>query len=229
MQCLVSSDPLEIIRTERSLTVEKCLSAPLLYNQRRNEAELIKAIYLLIYRFCNLINVGKNLNETQQIQLAADLFTAFGGESLEDVALFFKMAREGAFGDFYRLDTVIINSWIPKYLDIKAEAREREIRNRENIRQRKESEIVPTEEARKRLGELAKKLTTKEEKRQSLKGHPLFDYQAYLVNLQEAVKNMSTKDLKEMMQKTSRLSHPEVLEILQAEMNTRKTKAKNIL
>lgn len=228
MQCLVSDDKFELIHVERSLTIEKCVSAPLLINQKANEKELIKSIFLIVKRFNDLVNVSKKLNEDQMIALSADLFERFGGESLEDIMLFFKMARNGEFGDLYRLDSIVILSWVNKYLDRKTEAFHENRINEENQRIRAENDAVKNHEysdkSKEKLEELSKMLKTTTINRNIgviRKDNPLFDYKAYLEALPESSKKMDDEKLKTMIGNTSQYSHPEVLKILQAEQEKR--------
>ena len=229
MQCLVSEDKFELIQVERSLTVEKCLSAPILLNQKHNEKELIKMIFLIVKRFNDLVNVSKKMNEDQMIDLSADLFDRFGGESMDDILLFFKMARSGEFGDFYRLDSTVILSWLPKYFDLKIQAREDETQNERNTRQRLEDEAVknhvPDEKAKAYLEELSKKLkTVGRNKEVTRTDNPLFSYDAYVSSLRQSVKTMPDKELKTMLENTSKSQHPQVYDILNDEFETRLAK-----
>jgi hypothetical protein len=234
MQCLASNDKFELVRIERSLTIEKCLSAPLLINQKANESELIKSIFMMVKRFNDLVNVGKEMNEDQMIALSSDLFERFGSESLDDIMLFFKMARSGDFGDFYRLDSTVILSWLPKYFDLKIQAREDEIKNEKNIRQRSEDDAVknhvPDDKAKEYLEKLSKSIKVASVSRNVgvlRSGNPLFDYDAYLETLPEAAKKMTDQHLQTMIGNTSKYSHPEVYEILVIEQESRKPKKKN--
>lgn len=229
MKCLESGDKFELVQIERSLTIEKCLSAPLLINQKYNEADLVKSIFMMVKRFNDLVNVAKKMNEYQMIALASDLYERFGSESLDDILLFFKMARSGEFGDFYRLDSIVILSWLPKYFDKKIQAREDEIQNDRNIRQREEDDSVknhvPDEKAKKYLEKLSKSITVTAISRNTgvlREGNPLFDYRAYIEALPEAVKKMSDEHLETMLGNTSKYSHPEVYEILALEQESRK-------
>lgn len=225
MQCLASEDAFAMVEVERGLSLQKCLDAPLLINQKSHASDLIKSIFLIIKRFNNLVNVGKKMNEDQMITLASDLYERFSCETLEDVMLFFKMARNGDFGDFYRLDSVVVLGWIPKYMDQKAEVFEKEIINQKNQRQRQEEEVGKemSEENRTKLEELTKKLKVKTtiNNGEANKANPLFNYQAYLEQLPETVKNLSKKELETMYKNTSKFSHPEVWKILESEIRNR--------
>lgn len=233
MQCLEKGDPFELVKIERSLTIEKCVSAPLLINQKSNESELIKSVFMIVKRFNDLVNVSKKMNEDQMIALSSDLFERFGGESLDDILLFFKMARNGEFGDLYRLDSIVILSWVPKYLDKKIEAFHEKRVDEENIRFRAENDAVKnheySEKSKEKLEELSKMLKTTTIRRNigTLRNdNPLFDYTAYLQTLPEAAMKMSDKHLQTMIDNTSQYSHREVYEILMEELKKRKNKPK---
>lgn len=230
MKCLESGDKLDLINLERKLTIEQCLSMPLLINHKSKEADFIKAIFVIVQRFNDLINVGKKMNENQMIALSADLYDRFRSESLEDILLFFKMARQGDFGDIYRLDSIVILSWIEKYFDLKITAREDEMQNERNIRERQENDAVknhvPDEKAIEYLDKLSKQLrTTAVTKNIGVlrKDNPVFNYQTYLKELPEIVVKMTDQALDMMFGNTSKSSHPEVWEILFTEIELRKT------
>lgn len=229
--CLEKNESFQIAKIERNLSISKCLNAPLLINQKANEEELSFSIFLIIKRFNDLVNVGKKMNEDQMITLASDLFEKFGSESLDDVLLFFKMARSGEFGDFYRLDSTVVLSWLPKYFDRKIQAREDEIQNQRNLRQRAENDAVaahvPDDIAKKKLEQLSQmlqKTTISKNTGVLRKDNPLFNYKSYLEQLPEAAQKMDAKQLKTMYENTSSRSHPEVYKILRAEIEKRNKK-----
>lgn len=232
MKCLENKDVFAISKLEQKITFKDCLNSSPLVNQKANEKNICKAIYVIIERFNDLVNVGKPLNQNQMIQLSLDLFERFGGESLEDIALFFKMARNGDFGAIQRLDSVTIMLWVPKYFDLKIEAREQEIQNEKNVRQRQEDEgvanHVPDKKAKKNLEKLSKMLKGSKKTTGILnKENPLFNYDAYLKNLQKTVNEMDNELLKTMFANTSKFSHLQVWEILNNEIELRKLTKKN--
>lgn len=229
MKCLENNDVYAISKIEQKISFKECLNGFPLVNQKANEKNICKAIYVIIERFNDLVNVGKPLNQNQMIQLSLDLFERFGGESLEDIALFFKMARNGDFGAIQRLDSITIMLWVSKYFDLKIEAREREIQNEKNIRQRQENEDVAEhfqdENARKNFAKLSKMLKgSKKITTEMNRENPLFNYDSYLKNLEKTVGTMDDKLLKTMFENTSKFSHLPVWEILNTEIELRKTK-----
>jgi len=230
MKCLASDDKFALIDLERKLTVKQCLSTPLLINHKSQESEFIKSIFVIVKRFNDLINVGKKMNENQMIALSADLFERFSSESLEDILLFFKMARQGDFGDIYRLDSIVILSWIEKYFDLKITAREDEMQNDRNIRERQENDAVknhvPDEKAIEYLDKLSKQLRTAAVTKNIgvlRKDNPVFNYQTYLKELPEIVVKMTDQALDMMFGNTTKSTHPEVWDILFTEIELRKT------
>nr|DAU74064.1 MAG TPA: hypothetical protein [Caudoviricetes sp.] len=226
MQCLEENNTFEIAKIERNLSLKNILSVEVSSIQRGDD-EIVKVIFLIVKRFCELINVGKNLNEDQQIQLAFDLQEYFIGDSLEDIMLFFKKARKGEFGEFYRLDSAVILSWVPLYLDQKAAERERVITNERNIRARRENDAVAINEMSPesviRFKELSKRLNQMKEKQSEIinADNPLQNYGAYLKQLPNIVKNLKAKDLKNLLKNTSKYSYSEAYNVLLNEVNRR--------
>jgi hypothetical protein len=91
------------------------------------KVNVIKSLSFLIANFNNNFNARGKLNEQQIIVLAGDLFDRFSFESLEDVMLMFKYARQGKIGDGkdFKLDSqTIFHKWVPEYLELKANERE---------------------------------------------------------------------------------------------------------
>lgn len=222
-------DNFALTKIENNLQIKDCLNADLMINQKDKELDFVKSIYALIFRFNDLVNVGKKMNESQMMQLSYDLYENFKGDTLEDVTLFFKMARQGEFGDFYRLDSTVVESWLPKYFEVKNEAREREIINERNIRERAENDAVasyvPDDVAKEKLKELSARLKGAGKRTTEInKENPLFNYQAYLDSLPEKARQMSDKMLKTMLDNTTKSSHPEVYEILENEFEDRLAK-----
>lgn len=225
-------DNFALTKIENNLQIKDCLNADLMINQKDKELDFVKSIYALIFRFNDLVNVGKKMNESQMMQLSYDLYENFKGDTLEDVTLFFKMARQGEFGDFYRLDSTVVAYWLPKYFEVKNEAREREIINERNIRERAENDAVasyvPDDVAKEKLKELSERLKGAGKRTTEInKENPLFNLDAYVENLQNIVGKMEDKELNVMFENTSKSSHQQVWEILNTEIELRKQLEKN--
>lgn len=220
-------DNFALTKIENNLQIKDCLNADLMINQKNRELDFVKSIYALIFRFNELVNVGKKMNESQMMQLSYDLYERFKGDTLEDITLFFKMARQGEFGDFYRLDSTVVESWLPKYFEIKNEAREREIINERNIRERAENDAVaayvPDDEAKEKLKELSARLKGAGKRTTEInQENPLFNLDAYCEKLQLEVGKMTDELLDKMFTNTSKVTHSKVWEILNTEIELRK-------
>ena len=78
-------DNFALTKIENNLQIKDCLNADLMINQKDKELDFVKSIYALIFRFNDLVNVGKKMNESQMMQLSYDLYENFKGDTLEDV------------------------------------------------------------------------------------------------------------------------------------------------
>lgn len=116
----------------------------------REEAGQIgySVINLLVRRFVDSFGFATKMNETQIEVLSVDTMEKFSYETLEDVILFFKMARTGQFGTTMRgVDSnLIFGDWYIKYLEIKADYREKDY---EKTKAEQKTELVSLEDVRK--------------------------------------------------------------------------------
>lgn len=123
---------------ELQLSIDKTLGKPIIKSSFKNENSQIgfTIVSLLVNRFIDTFGFSTKLNETQIEILTIDTLEKFSYESLEDIILFFKLARSGTFGTTKRgVDSnLIFGEWFPMYMEMKAEAREREyIKNKKTI------------------------------------------------------------------------------------------------
>lgn len=131
MKCLVANNSAELVFFESDLTIDKAMDGIRLSKlsnliEKRN---VIKAIAYLTARLSENFNVGKKFTPEQSSIMALDLFEVFGYETLEDVVLMFKYARQGRIGDGkdFKLDSqTVFHKWIPDYLELKAIEREKQ-------------------------------------------------------------------------------------------------------
>lgn len=88
-------------------------------------------VSILVKRFMESFGFATKMNETQLEVLTVDTLEKFSYESLEDIILFFKMARTGQFGSTMRgVDSnLIFGEWYPMYLELKATEREKIYQN----------------------------------------------------------------------------------------------------
>ena len=100
-------------------------------------------VNVLVNRLLDAFAFTQKLNLTQIDMLTVTTLEKFGYESLEDVILFFKMARTGEFGATRKsLDAnLLFGDWLVQYFDLKAQERE-VFRNRQKGEYMKNAEGV---------------------------------------------------------------------------------------
>lgn len=136
MTTLVRGDAGSIIQQERGLTVKACLSRPsihsLIIQNGIPRADVAMIIDLNLEVLCQTLNITNSLTEYQKKDIVMTIMDRFKHESVEDIILCFRMAKDGEFGILYnRLDRTIVLDWMTRYLDVKA--MEREAENSSNI------------------------------------------------------------------------------------------------
>ena len=83
-------------------------------------------IEFLVLRFVDSFGFSTQVSESRIETLITDFYDHFKHESLSDIVLFLKMARNGYFGATHKgVDSnLIFGDWFPKYLEKKAIERE---------------------------------------------------------------------------------------------------------
>ncbi|SDE80827.1 hypothetical protein [Riemerella columbipharyngis] len=113
----------QIAKLEQNLSIRQSIQNAQILCQESTKIDAIRQIIRIVEFFLKV--TGKEL-EPYQIQiLAGDLYEKFQYDTMDDIILLFKMARQGDFGKVYRCDTLEIMNWANLYLDIKAEEREK--------------------------------------------------------------------------------------------------------
>jgi hypothetical protein len=113
---------------EMNLRIEDTLSKPPIRSVFKGENAQISfsVVNSLCTRFINSFAFSSKLGPEQIEMLAVDTLDNFKYETLEDVILFFKMARSGKFGNTKRgVDSnLIFGEWYPMYLEKKEDIRQ---------------------------------------------------------------------------------------------------------
>lgn len=91
-------------------------------------------VNVLVKRFIDSFGFATKMNESQIETLTVDTLEKFSYETLQDIILFFKMARTGQFGSTGRgVDSnLIYGDWYPKYLELKSIEREKIIQKEQD-------------------------------------------------------------------------------------------------
>ena len=125
---LQKQDGTALSYSERGITIESAINGT---NIMKIEKEigvepLIVSLTFLISRTADNFNVP--YNEQKAMLLAFDIIEKYKYETLEDFILIFKKGRQGEFSDgFDKLrfeNSLVLGTWIPKYLEQKAKERE---------------------------------------------------------------------------------------------------------
>jgi hypothetical protein len=124
MQCLVSQDQVELLILEKNMNLEKAIEGTKIKSLEKSlgEINLVKVVTYLLMRFSESFNVGKNITNNQAPLIAIDIIEKYPYETIEDLVLMLKQARQGIIGDGrdYKLDGQnILNKWFPEYLEKK--------------------------------------------------------------------------------------------------------------
>lgn len=125
----IMSDKSSLAQTEMRLEVKDVLNKPTVRSVFKNESDVaFMFTTAMIKRFMDSFGFSTKMTETQIEMLTVDALEHFSYETVEDMILFFKMARSGKFGTTNRgVDSnLIFGTWFPMYLEIKSDARELE-------------------------------------------------------------------------------------------------------
>lgn len=120
--------PAELVQQEISLKITNVFSKPLVRKVfKENPAIGFTFVTAMVKRFTDSFGFSTKLTENQIEMIAIDALEYFSYESIEDMIIFFKMARSGKFGTTNRgIDSnLIFGEWFPKYMDLKSAERER--------------------------------------------------------------------------------------------------------
>lgn len=114
---------------ENGLTVSDTIHHSSIRSVFKNDAATLAfgVVRILVDRFLGSFGFSTKHTSDQVDIITVDILDNFKYESLEDIIVFLKMARTGKFGTSHRgIDSnLVIGDWMPKYLEMKAEAREK--------------------------------------------------------------------------------------------------------
>lgn len=120
---------------ERTLTIPAILSNALPICEMVKEVGRKKLALVLDYhlsRLVSLLNLNLTLNDVQLGVIVEDLLDRYPQETIEDFILIFKKARQGEYGELFRVDSAIVFKWVEKYLQEKYQAMEDKLQREKN-------------------------------------------------------------------------------------------------
>ncbi len=218
MSFIAKKDNLELTILEKNMSVSSAFDGTQIHqlSKKMEERDLVKAISFLILRTCELFNIKGNVSESQSVIIALDLIDKYKYETFEDFVLMFKYARQGYFGDVFRIDgNVIMGNWMPKYLEMKSQERENRIGSKKSNDQLKTEEISSDYRTF-----FQKYLQDRKQKRQSMKS--LYkNYEDFINHLPKDCMSIPDDILDSQIKLAMSRKLPEALEIYKNEKKRR--------
>lgn len=114
---------------ERGLTIERVIDTgtPISVMIRTTGALGVKqSLDILITRLLHSFNLNLTINEKsiQIPMIVNDLIERYPNETIEDFAYIFKQARQGAYGQVFRIDSAVIFGWVTQHIEDKYKVKE---------------------------------------------------------------------------------------------------------
>lgn len=126
----IVSGTAQLAPLEMNLTLSETLDQPTVRKVFSGDNATIgfSVVKVLVNRFIESFGFSTKLSENQIEILTIDTIENFKYESLQDIILFFKLARSGKFGSTKRgVDSnLIFGEWFPMYMEQKADLREQQ-------------------------------------------------------------------------------------------------------
>lgn len=235
IKSLANNNQKALVEIESGLTVSTAMDSTSIRKLDRSigKKNIVKAISYLTLRLAENFNMRGNFNDIQAAVLANDLFEVFGYETLEDVVMMYKLARQGKIGDGrdFKLDgQTVLHKWVPAYLELKAIERENQHQNRKDSQKPANMPLNP-----KILANAGKEkpihqkggIGDRQKERLGTPGKsPLQRRDVYLNLLAEKIKKLSIKDLNQALSVLE--NDPNELdsaEVVRKEIESRKRKS----
>ncbi|NJB83643.1 hypothetical protein [Wenyingzhuangia aestuarii] len=134
---IVLQQPNELGTLERKLQPTDVFSKPTLGEVYKGPFSSVgyKTVFSLTNRFLDGFGFATKLSEAQKQIITSDLLEACKYESLEDLILFFKNARNGLYGVAKKgVDgNTILGDWLPQYLEAKTLLREQMVSHKKDL------------------------------------------------------------------------------------------------
>ena len=118
---MLSSNNLAGVASILPSTIKNAIGQPPICDLEKvvGKNQIIRYIEFELVKMTSLVSVGGNLNNAQVQFIAEQLVEIFPNESLADFKLCFQRGCIGQYGEIYRMDGIVLRSWMEKYLDEK--------------------------------------------------------------------------------------------------------------
>lgn len=231
MISLANNDSKALVEIESSLDIARAMESTSIrkLDSFVGKKNIVKAISYLILRMSENFNMNGKFNDVQAAILANDLYEIFGYETLEDVVLMFKLARQGKIGDGrdFKLDgQTVLHKWVPSYLELKAIERENQHQRQKDSQKPANRPLNPMilASAGKEKVEYEKGgLGTRQKEKLEVKGNsPIQKRSVYLELMAEKIKGLKTDDLEIALKSLERENELDTAEVVRNEIKNRK-------
>ena len=232
IECLANNDVVALARIEREMNVSVAMDSVSIRVLHRHIGvnNILKAISYLTLRLAENFNMRGNFNDTQAAVLANDLFDVFGYETLEDVVMMYKLARQGKIGDGkdFKLDgQTVLHKWVPAYLELKSIERENQHQRRKDSQKPANLPLSPKilqnagkEKVQSQKGGIGSR---KKEELKTENRSPIQRRDVYLNLLAEKIRNVKTSDLEIALQALEKdPNEKDSVQIVKKEIESRK-------
>ncbi|WP_353166390.1 hypothetical protein [Empedobacter brevis] len=217
---------LSIIEFERSLNFNQVLDKKplinLINNNEINEMSCIVFIRELLLNTASTLKFAENITLSQATTLASDVFDKMKYDTLDDIGLMFKMARQGEFGSLKgRIDSDVIHSLIiPAYLTKKSQKREEsQINNKTTVNKTDEDSLNYNLEM---LDKMSRKIIKEQRAKRLQEFHSSEkEVDFFLEQAKRNCKLMSNEELITEIQKAKHYSLNEFVETYENELKNR--------
>jgi len=207
---------------ESELSISQAVDGTMLVHMANtNKKEVIKTLVFLISRMNDDYNSKQRMNQQQMFTMAIDLLDVFKYETIEDVMLMFKHARQGKIGGkIFKIDSnVVFNDWVPCYLEQKAIEREK------RHAKAKSEAIKNYDNNKSKLTDAFKKWKKNKQIPKVVKKKAYYNnYSHFIKHLPKTCKQLTDDELKKQIKLAEYKELPEAVEIYQNELKLRKTK-----
>jgi hypothetical protein len=131
-----------VTKIEKGLSLESIVESAkpistLVRTEALSKIEVKQILDIHLTKLASSFNMNLNLKDHQIKVIVEDLLEKYSDESIEDFILLFKKARQGEFGEVYRIDSAVIFGWMKIHLEQKYQTIEDKLmKEKENMYKR---------------------------------------------------------------------------------------------
>lgn len=209
---------------EKSLTISGAIKSgthlrKLAMIQEVGDKGMVSVLIFLLIRIQEYFNVKNKLSDSQCGMLAFDILEKYGTETIEDIVIMLKKARQGDFGTSYnKIDSeTIFTIWMPQYLELKAIEREK-------MHREQKAQAMVSEKVEKKGLETWQSIKKSLKEKKSEPVERILTEEHFVIQLKETFSYSSDQDLELKMKdfKTDPVRNKRFIKVIQDEIERRK-------